>query len=132
MRKPDNQIKEHFLIYQGVNLYLSKKGTIFDAKSFLSDRGHIDFITLNPEDNTLVFKILLVNKEKDFRKRSNWYRSLMNRRVLYTMKWYMQKKKYNSEYRLDIIEAFINKGKIFIKEYEGINIDLLQDNEYIK
>ena len=64
--------------------------------------------------------------------RSNWYRSLMNRRVLYTMKWYMQKKKYNSEYRLDIIEAFINKGKIFIKEYEGINIDLLKDNEYIK
>ena len=79
-----------------------------------------------------MFKILLVNKEKDFSKRSNWYRSLMNRRVLYTMKWYMQKKKYNSEYRLDIIEAFINKGKIFIKEYEGINIDLLQDNEYIK
>ena len=77
-------------------------------------------------------KVLLVNKEKDFSKRSNWYRSLMNRRVLYTMKWYMQKKKYNSEYRLDIIEAFINKGKIFIKEYEGINIDLLQDNEYIK
>ena len=38
MRKPDNQIKEHFLIYQGVNLYLSKKGTIKEIYYFKSRR----------------------------------------------------------------------------------------------
>ena len=34
MRKPDNQIKEHFLIYQGVNLYLSKKELYLMQKVF--------------------------------------------------------------------------------------------------